>query len=287
MAQKITKKIVVFYDGADCPDGFGGGWAAWKKFGKKAEYIKAFRFVPAPNLKDKEIYMIDFTYPEKTVRKMIKENKSVTALDHHATAKKTIKLTKNYSYSSNHSGCVLAWKHFFPKKPVPMLLKYIEGGDLWKFGLPHAKKILLYIRLFDFDFKTWNKLANELKNPQKRKEFAKKGSALLFYQDKIIKDIVETHEELARFEGHKTIAVNSPRLFRSEIGTLIARKMPPFGIVWNRRDGKISVSLRSVGKFDVSKIAKKFGGGGHRNMAGFTLDGNDKLPWKYIKQKLK
>ena len=32
-----------------------------------------------------------------------------------------------------------------------------------------------------------------------------------------------------------------------------------------------NVSLRSVGDYDVSAIAKTFGGGGHRNAAGFEV----------------
>ncbi|MEJ2690070.1 MAG: bifunctional oligoribonuclease/PAP phosphatase NrnA [Deltaproteobacteria bacterium] len=40
------------------------------------------------------------------------------------------------------------------------------------------------------------------------------------------------------------------------------------------RDGRISVSLRSKGKLhDVAAIARQFGGGGHRNAAGFKLTG--------------
>jgi nanoRNase/pAp phosphatase (c-di-AMP/oligoRNAs hydrolase) len=31
------------------------------------------------------------------------------------------------------------------------------------------------------------------------------------------------------------------------------------------------VSLRSKGDFDVSAIAKRFGGGGHKNAAGFNI----------------
>lgn len=40
-----------------------------------------------------------------------------------------------------------------------------------------------------------------------------------------------------------------------------------------RKDGKIKVSLRSLPPIDVSSIAKQFGGGGHRQAAGFELDG--------------
>jgi len=34
-----------------------------------------------------------------------------------------------------------------------------------------------------------------------------------------------------------------------------------------------TVSLRSMDKIDVSKIAASFGGGGHKNASGFTMKG--------------
>jgi phosphoesterase RecJ-like protein len=38
-------------------------------------------------------------------------------------------------------------------------------------------------------------------------------------------------------------------------------------------DGQVKVSLRSRGEVDVEQIARSNGGGGHRNAAGFTLEG--------------
>lgn len=38
-------------------------------------------------------------------------------------------------------------------------------------------------------------------------------------------------------------------------------------------NGKQKVSLRSRGEVDVEKLARSHGGGGHRNAAGFTVDG--------------
>jgi phosphoesterase RecJ-like protein len=37
------------------------------------------------------------------------------------------------------------------------------------------------------------------------------------------------------------------------------------------KEGLVNYSLRSVGNVDVSGIAKCYGGGGHKNAAGFTL----------------
>jgi phosphoesterase RecJ-like protein len=39
------------------------------------------------------------------------------------------------------------------------------------------------------------------------------------------------------------------------------------------KDGRIRCSLRSTGTVDVSKIAAKFGGGGHKMAAGTFLPG--------------
>jgi phosphoesterase RecJ-like protein len=37
--------------------------------------------------------------------------------------------------------------------------------------------------------------------------------------------------------------------------------------------GRVKVSLRSVGEVDVADFAKPFGGGGHRKAAGLSLEG--------------
>ena len=44
--------------------------------------------------------------------------------------------------------------------------------------------------------------------------------------------------------------------------------------VRERTDGTAKVSLRSGGNVDVSEIAIKFGGGGHKRAAGYTMTGN-------------
>lgn len=45
-------------------------------------------------------------------------------------------------------------------------------------------------------------------------------------------------------------------------------------LIRQREDGTHKISLRSRGEVDVEKIARQHGGGGHRNAAGFTLEGN-------------
>lgn len=280
------KNIVILYDGSHCSDGFGGAWAAWKKFGHKAEYIGVLHHEPPPKgLENKEIYTIDFTYSEKIIRKLIKENKRVTAIDHHISAEKAAKLTKDYSYSPSHSGCALAWKYFHPRKPVPKLLKHVEDTDLWRFKLSRTKEIFAYLEMFDFNFKIWDKLVAAFEKPAFRKKFIERGGLLLKYENRLVEQLAKGNAELVRFSGYKTLAVNSP-LFNSEIGYALIKKLPPLGIVWKKRaDRCIYVSLRSNGKVNVAKIAEKFGGGGHKAAAAFTLPAGKKPPWRPLNPK--
>src|SRR5436305_3733415 len=44
-------------------------------------------------------------------------------------------------------------------------------------------------------------------------------------------------------------------------------------LIREREDGSQKVSLRSRGEVDIEKIARHHGGGGHRNAAGYSLDG--------------
>ncbi len=44
--------------------------------------------------------------------------------------------------------------------------------------------------------------------------------------------------------------------------------------LFRERDGRVKVSLRGKGEADVRQIAARFGGGGHRNAAGCSVDGS-------------
>lgn len=277
----LNKKIVVLYHG-NCSDGFGGAWAAFKKFGNKAEYVAVFHQLPPPaGLKNKEIYLIDFSYALPVMKKIIGENIRVTAIDHHITAKAAVALTKDYLYLNNHSGAVLAWKYFHRKKQIPQLLRYIEDMDLWRFRVPHTKEIFAALDLMDFNFKIWNKLAADIQNVKLRQKYIERGKLILSYETKLVQRTVANNAELVLFAGHKVLAVNSQN-FSSEIGNLLCNKVPPLGIVWSAKRGQIVVSLRSNGSVNVAKIAERYGGGGHKRAAGFSLKAEQKLPWRRL-----
>ena len=90
--------------------------------------------------------------------------------------------------------------------------------------------------------------------------------------------------EEVRFYGKRALAVNYALSLNSDIGNAIQKKGYHLGIIWQQRGEKIIVSLRSTNSIDSSKIAQRFGGGGHKKAAAFRLPISIKFPWKRIKK---
>jgi hypothetical protein len=282
--RKINKDIVVLYH-ANCTDGFCAAWAAWKKFGDSADYVGINPgTAPLSSLVDKEIYTVDLTFSTVYIPKLVKENKRLTSIDHHLTGEKEAAMTYDYLFDLKHSGAVLSWQYFHPNKKVPKLLNYVEDFDLWLFKLPYTKEIVSYLDLFDFDFKVWDSLITDFDDPKKFKKILPQAKLLLLHEKKLIERIVNNDSELVEFEGYRTYAVNCP-IFGSQIGNVLYGKLPPMSIVWYRDKNRLKFGLRSDGSVNVSELAKKFGGGGHKGSSGFALPIGSPFPWKKIDEK--
>lgn len=275
-------KIAVLYHDK-CDDGFGAAWVVWKKFKDKAEYIGVTHGGPPPKgLRGKEVYVLDFCYPKNILEELMKITKSLTVIDHHVSKQEAIESVPHHFFEpTKHSGAMLTWLYFFPKKAVPKLLLHVEAQDLWTF-LPFTKELTASLRMKKRDFKIWSEIASDWESNSKIKKYIEEGAIILRYEDDLVKEALE-EAELVEFLEYKTLAVNSINQV-SKIAAAIYEKKPPIAIVWSERSGKIVVSLRSNGKVDVSKLAAKFGGGGHKAAAAFRLDVGQKLPWKIIKK---
>lgn len=275
------KKIAILYH--NDLDGFGAAWAAWKKFGGKADYFPVDYDEQMPkDLKNKDVYTLDFCFPKKKSKLLLKQNKKLIVIDHHISQKEDVKISTDFRWALEHSGCVLSWNYFHQDKKVPKLLEYVEDMDLWKFKIPFARELTMLLESRSYDFKLWNKMAAEFENKQKFLDYLKEGKAIVNFMDRVVKALALRGEE-AIFEKIKAMVVNSP-IFGSELGDYLIKKTKrPIAIIWSANGGNIKVQLRSVKETDVSLLAKKFGGGGHRQAAGFYLKTNQKFPWKTIK----
>lgn len=274
------KDIIILYH-KNCFDGFGAAYTAWKKFGNKAVYMPIdHQALPPKNLRGKKLYMLDIAYSAEIMKKLVKICSSVTIIDHHVSNGDAVKCVADCLYDMNHSGAILTWKYFYPKKIAPRLLRHIEDYDIWKFKIKNTKEITAFLDATDFDFKLWDKISRDLEDVKKRKKYIEMGEVILKYRKKVIGKLLGQADKVI-FKNYKALAVNSP-ILQSELGHLIIEKKYPIGIIWYQRNGCRIFSLRSSGEIDVSKIAEKFGGGGHKAASGFSLSIKKPIPWKYI-----
>jgi len=276
----MNKNPLIIYH-ANCHDGFGGAFAAWKKYGDGAEYFPARYGDIPPIIVGRDVIIIDFSYPAETLQKMQAKASSLIVLDHHIGAEADIKSIKNYVYDINYSGAVLAWSYLFPDKPTPKLFLYLEQGDLYKFDLPRTLDIKTYIYALPMDFQLYEKLLEEFEDEKKLETFANKGAVFSEYRQIILEHIARKAGDV-EFEGYRVLAVNAPHEFRSDLGNYLATKKPPFGIVWYPEKNDFSFSLRGTGSVNLSEIAKKYGGGGHHNAASFRWDIKTSFPFKKL-----
>ncbi|MFW9894038.1 MAG: phosphoesterase [Candidatus Thorarchaeota archaeon] len=263
---------------ANCYDGFGAAWAARSFLDKldkriEAKYLSAQYGAPPPEVPSGEqVYLVDFSYPRSTLIEMRRKN-PVYVIDHHKTAKEALEGLEDCTFDMAKSGAVLTWEHFFPEKKVPKLLLYIQDRDLWKFELPDSKEFHAYLRSVGFDFKEWDILASDLECEQCFDNCILEGRAILRHQDKMV-SMMCSQARLSEVGGYR-VPVTNATAYWSEVGEELCKQFPdaPFSASYfDRADMKRQWSLRSRSGFDVSAVAKKFGGGGHQQSAGFETD---------------
>ena len=82
------KPLVIYH--ANCTDGFGAAFAAWLKLGDGADYLPmnyGQEFDPLIRVRDREIYILDLSFPKQIMDLFFEGAARVVWLDHHATSR--------------------------------------------------------------------------------------------------------------------------------------------------------------------------------------------------------
>lgn len=246
-----------------CVDGYAAMLLAKKKYPNAEVHALAYND-------------IDQTYPDHSLFVDIAPrpqdyHSTLHIIDHHVSRYKEYlehfgTLPDTYQYATDHSGCV--YTGMCLDVYIPEIYYYVEDRDIWRWKLSLSKEVSAYISLmFSSSYvdglPTWDFDASV--------EECQREGQLLTLADKGYLQRAKHYE--VEFEGYKVRCANSTHLV-SELGDSLAGDT--FSIVWSF-DGRYRVSLRSR-IFDVSEIARKYGGGGHKTAAGFICD---RLPWTY------
>jgi len=268
--------IQVWYHG-NCDDGFGAAWAAYRYFktfkpvGSEVVYKPCFYGKTTPSYAPEDvIYIVDFSYPRNVLELLRTQVKGLTILDHHKTAQEDLKNFPDAIFDMERSGAVLTWSYFH-KDGVPLLLRYVQDNDLWRHKLQSSKAIVRYIRTVPHDFAEWDKLYSMFETDVYA-VIAKAEAVEAYFQNQIHFNASIAKEIV--FHDYACPIINCNTTFISEMLQYLheTHKTEIAMSYFINQDFRAICSLRSAGKVDVSAIAKKYGGGGHHNAAGFTID---------------
>lgn len=259
-----VRRLVIYHAG--CIDGFTAAYAAWVRYGDGAEFLPAAYGDAPPDVAGRDVLVVDFSYRRPVMLEMASKASSLLVLDHHKTAEAELAGLHFAIFDMERSGAGLTWDTL-NGTGRPWLVDYVEDRDLWRFRLPDSKAVNAWIGAQRKEsFQEWAKFcALDLES------VVAAGGAVLSFIDRYVHEVGENAIRVV-FAGHSVPLVNAPHVCISElVGHLAASE--PFAMGWHQRsDGRFAYSLRSRGDIDVSEIAKKYGGGGHKGAAGFVCD---------------
>lgn len=259
----------IFYH-SKCYDGFGSAYAAWKKFGDNAKYqAVSYGYSPPSKPSGDTLYIVDFSYSMDVLHDLHERFEKIVIIDHHKTAKESLEGNMNahswleINFDMERSGALMTWEYFHGSGTAPMLIKHISDRDLWHFKLDGTDKIHKALVSYPMNFKLWDTLDVE--------KLKLEGVTCERLYNQLVDSITKSCW-MKMIDGIKVPVVNTSIAW-SEVGIKLLDLNPnaPFAASFTVFNDQVMWSLRSPpgGDFDVSAIAKKFGGGGHKNAAGF------------------
>lgn len=291
------KKPLVIYH-KNCADGFGAAWCFWNNASREYEYHAASYTEGRPDCANRIIYLVDFSYKKEVVKSICKEAEFVYFIDHHVSAIKDLaplsdplsqEYQKNFQAVTaiDSSGAMLAWDFLHNglayEEPVsrgsfsyfqpPKLLSYIEDRDLWKFKFTATRDISAALFSYPYDFKVWDTLMFGEHNLE---ALERDGIAIERKHHKDIKELLAITERKMYICGIEVPVACMPYTMASDAANILATYYAQgriFAATYYDTAEHRVFSLRSVKDIgvDVSIIADSYGGGGHKNAAGFKV----------------
>lgn len=285
----MTKPLCI-YHGA-CDDGFGAAWIVHRALRGEVELHPGIYGKAPPDVSGRDVLLVDFSYKRSALNEMTRQAKSVLILDHHKTAAEDLsgllsppsfEAWRDAAWNGNlsvnvrvaalfdmeRSGAGLAWDYFFSAAKRPTFVNYLEDRDLWRKLLPGGDEFTIALRSYPQTIETWSDLFDRGAD-----SLIAEGKSIQRYYRLRVDELKRSSYE-ALLDGHRIWIANAPYFAASEVAGELCERGAVFGACYFEVEkGKFQYSLRSRGDFDVSAVAKVFGGGGHRNAAGFTTVG--------------
>lgn len=294
-------KVLCIYHG-NCADGFTAAWAVYRKFGNAVEFHPGVYQDAPPDVTDRHVLLVDFSYKRPVLSEMAAKAKTVLILDHHKSAAEdlagfeapcayedwhdtSLNLVSSAVppiaalFDMNRSGAGITWDYFHAGWERPNLVNYVEDRDLWRFKLPLSREVNAYIFAHDYTFKNWDYLNAATADHMGIQHVADMGGAIEQKHHKDVAELVTATRREMEIGGVVLPVCNMPYTLTSDAGNKMAKEHPSkIGVCyWDTPEGRV-FSLRSTDDGpDVSKIAAQYGGGGHAHASGFRVPRDHQL----------
>ena len=297
----MTRTVCIYH--ANCADGFTAAWAVYKALGGTVKFVPGVYGEAPPDVTGADVVIVDFSYKRGVMLERATRARSVLVLDHHKTAEAELesvpaprgdwavhRMEATYHddregpciaavFDMERSGAQLAWDYFHRDTGYhagmalrrPPLVDYVADRDLWRFSLPYSRDIAAWVFSHPYDFDAWNRLNATLRHADGFKRAVAEGQAINRKHQKDISELLRVARREMVIGGHRVPVANLPYTMASDAASRMAEGAPFAACYFDGADGRV-FSLRSRdGGLDVSEIAASYGGGGHRNAAGFRV----------------
>lgn len=265
----MNKPLIIFHD--NCADGFCSAWVAYSALGDDVElYADTYGNKPPFQLaEDRDVYILDFSYPREDLIELHSNCSKLVVLDHHKTAAANLEGLPYATFDMNRSGAGMTWDYFHPGCPRLWVVNYVEDRDLWRFKLPNSKTVALRIGLASRTFPAWDAVAVRGVDCAYQE-----GLGAELYLERYIAEALSAAYTLHDVDGKGTDATVVNMSYTGVSDVLAeALALTPFAIAWHLdTKGDLACSIRSAAAWDCSAFAVSMGGGGHAQAAGFNLN---------------
>lgn len=235
------------------------------------------------------LMIVDFSYDIDIVDKLLsvceRNGCKLIILDHHITAQENLKNYEFAYFDMDRSGAGLAWDYFFNTER-PWIVNAIEARDIWKFerveGSEEFMKVFSYLVNRNVD--TYHNYLNDVSLVEKFKEKVEPSMEVI---NRLINSYVKRAQIYEDVNGKKFACCQAID-FVSDIGNRLVTTLEvdySATYYYNEHRKLWFVSLRSTEQgADVSKIATKFGGGGHICASGFSISYDKQILEQLLKK---
>lgn len=240
--------------------------------------------------KDEKVYIVDYSISENTYRsleKLLEITDDITWIDHHVSSLSMLDKHRELDSikgirSISHSGVALTYMYLYHVSDfdkLPAYIRFISDYDCWHYE--YGKETEYFkCGMEMYAYKPFDEIWEKLEKDSGKEDFL----SSLIDSGRSIRTYLDSHYKFQRsylsyereIDGHRALCLNldgNSWMFGDEIDNPDS----PYEVymLWSFDGEFYNYSLYSSSKkknsVDVSKIAEKFGGGGHEHAAGFQI----------------